>query len=242
MDKGYVLGLDISTKTTGVALLKDNGSNGELILLTHVSPIVKPKPVSKLKEQFDKVRIFETEFLHKYKNLDIQKVVIEEPLLQSNNIYTAGTLLRFNGMIAKAVYEILGVVPEFISSYDARKYAFPELMEIRKFNKKGEPYTEKEMAGKTPVLFGGYDWGVDKKEVIWNKVADMEPKIDWIFDKKQKLKKENYDMADAYACVRGYMCKEGFWGENTTPRTDAPTPVLEAPKKVSTQKRAPKKK
>ena len=42
MDNGYVLGLDVSTKTTGVALLKDNGTDGELTLLTHVSPVVKP--------------------------------------------------------------------------------------------------------------------------------------------------------------------------------------------------------
>jgi|TARA_R110000796_G_scaffold26809_8_gene74103 Holliday junction resolvasome RuvABC endonuclease subunit len=242
MDNGYVLGLDVSTKTTGVALLKDNGTDGELTLLTHVSPVVKPKPLSKLKEQFEKVSIFEAEFLDKYKDLDIRIVVIEEPLLQSNNIYTAGTLLRFNGMIARAVYETLGVVPVFVSSYDARKYAFPDLMEIRTVNKKGEPYTEKEISKKHPVLFGGYDWGIDKKTVIWDKVADLEPKIDWLFDKKQKLKKENYDMADAYACVRGYMHKEQLWGDDAKPRVNAVKPEVKNPNSKPAQKRAPRKK
>jgi hypothetical protein len=50
-------------------------------------------------------------------------VVIEEPLLQSNNVNTVATLLRFNGMISKSVFDTLGV-PDFISSYDARKYSF----------------------------------------------------------------------------------------------------------------------
>jgi hypothetical protein len=43
--------------------------------------------------------------------------------------------LRFNGMISKSVFDTLGVVPDFISSYDARKYSFPELMSVRKFKK-----------------------------------------------------------------------------------------------------------
>jgi hypothetical protein len=57
-----------------------------------------------------------------------------EPLLQSNNVNTVATFIRF-GMISKSVFDTLGVVPDFISSYDARKYSFPELMSVRKFKK-----------------------------------------------------------------------------------------------------------
>jgi hypothetical protein len=114
-------------------------------------------------------------------------------------------------MICRSVYEVLNIVPEFISSYDARKFAFPELMQIRKTNKKGENYTEKEIGGKQPVLFGNYDWEIDKKVVIWEKVNEREPQIVWMYDKHQKLVKENYDMTDAYACVLGQMRKEGKW-------------------------------
>jgi hypothetical protein len=32
-----------------------------------------------------------------------------------------------------------------------------------------------------------------------------------MYDKHQKLAKENYDMTDAYACVLGQMRKEGKW-------------------------------
>ena len=38
-------------------------------------------------------------------------------------------------MISKVVSEVLNVIPDFVSSYDARAYSFPELMQIRKFNK-----------------------------------------------------------------------------------------------------------
>ena len=149
---------------------------------------------------FKKVEIFETEFLSNYKDFNITKVIIEEPLLQSNNIYTVVTLVRFNGMISKSVYDTLGVVPTFISSYDARKYAFPELMAVRTVKKDGTALTEKVISKNTPVLFGGYPFDIDKKYVLWEKVAELEPQITWFFDKKNKLKKETFDMSDAYVC------------------------------------------
>lgn len=206
-----ILGLDVSTKTIGIALFEDLGNKGKLKLLHHVSPNIKPKPSNKLQELFEKTRIFEEEFLNNYVDVGITKVIIEEPLLRSNNVNTVATLLRFNGMISRSVYNTLGVVPEFISSYDARKYAFPELMEVRRHNKKGEPYTEKEISKKKPVLFGNHDWKVDKKMVIWEKVADLEPQIVWEYTKNNTLKKENFDMTDSYACVRALMCRDGVW-------------------------------
>ena len=51
-------------------------------------------------------------------------------------------------MVSRAIYETLNIIPEYISSYDARCYGFPELMAIRTINKKGEAYTEKEIAKK----------------------------------------------------------------------------------------------
>lgn len=207
----FILGLDVSTKTIGISLFLDNGKSGELKLLHHVTPKVKPKTLTKTQELFEKARIFEKDFLNKYKGIGISRVIIEEPLLGSNNVHTVATLLRFNGMISRSVYETLGVVPEFISSYDARKYAFPELMEIRTLKKNGEPYTAKELKGKKPVLFGAYPQNIDKKNVIWEKVNDLEPAIDWQYRKNFSLKPENYDMTDAYTCVRGFMKKMNFW-------------------------------
>lgn len=210
-NNNFILGLDVSTKTIGIALFEDMGDKGELKLLHHVTPKVKPRPTDKMQELFEKARIFEEEFLNKYADIGITRVIIEEPLLGSNNVHTVATLLRFNGMVSRSVYDTLGIIPEFISSYDARCYGFPELMSVRKKNKKGEPYTEKEIAGKKPVLFGDYDWDVDKKMVIWEKVAELEPQIDWQYTKNATLKTENFDMSDSYAAVLGYMNKNKLW-------------------------------
>lgn len=206
-----ILGLDVSTKTIGISLFEDIGENGKLQMLTHITPVIKPKPTDNIELLIKKAQVFQFEFLEKYSDIDITRVIIEEPLLQSNNVNTVSTLLRFNGMICKSVYEVLNIIPEFISSYDARKYAFPDLMQIRTHNKKGEPYTDKEIDKKQPVLFGSYSWDTDKKVVIWERVNEREPQIVWMYDKHQKLVKENYDMTDAYACVLGQMRKEGKW-------------------------------
>lgn len=206
-----ILGLDVSTKTIGIALFEDLGDDGKLQLLTHITPKVKPKPESNIELLMKKAQIFQFEFLEKYSDIDISRVIIEEPLVSSNNVNTVATLLRFNGMICRSVYEVLNIVPEFISSYDARKYGFPELLGLRKFKKNGEPYNEKEMKDKTPVLFGDYNYDADKKVIIWEKVNEREPQVVWMYDKHQRLSKENYDMTDAYTCVLGQLRKEGKW-------------------------------
>jgi hypothetical protein len=207
----YIMGLDVSTKVIGVALFENKGDHGELKLLHHVAPKIKSKKLTKIEELCQKVSIFENEFLSKYKDFGITRVIIEEPLLRSNNVHTVGTLLRFNGMICRSVYETLGVSPDFISSYDSRAYAFPELMAKREFTKKGEPIPQKTIDKSKPVLFGAYPYDVDKKAVIWEKVADLEPKVAWLYDKRGFLRKENYDMSDSYSCVIGYMHKESLW-------------------------------
>jgi len=189
-----VLGLDISTKTIGWALFDLKDKN--LLELTHVSPVIKPKPEDKMEEMMFKVDAFEDK-LKNYKDLGISKVIIEEPLLNSNNVWTVGTLLRYNSMISRSIYKILGIVPNYISTYNSRKYAWPELVQE---NDKGKR-----------VLFGGLPKTIDKKELIWNKVSDAEPQITWLYTRNNTLKKECFDQADAYTCVLGYMKKENIW-------------------------------
>tara|TARA_R110000765_G_scaffold88958_1_gene170011 strand:- start:96 stop:686 length:591 start_codon:yes stop_codon:yes gene_type:complete len=192
--EGTILGLDVSTKTIGIALFN---ADGKLLELTHITPRPKPKPETKVGELIKKANTF-GEFIEKYKDLKINKVIIEEPLLRSNNVNTVGTLLRYNGMISKICYDQLGILPEYISTYNSRKFAFPELMVSRK-------------EGSKPVLFGGYDTKIDKKMVVWEKVATLEPQIVWLYTRNQTLKKESFDMTDAYACVLGHMKEKGLW-------------------------------
>jgi RNase H-fold protein (predicted Holliday junction resolvase) len=206
-EEKVIMGLDVSSKTIGICLFN---TNGKLLELTHITPKIKPQPETKLEELFKKVDAFER-LLTRYIELDIERVIIEEPLLSSNNVYTVATLLKFNGMISKVVSEVLNVIPEFISSNDSRRYSFPELVQKRTHNKKGEPYSQKDIDKAKPVLFGSYSWDVDKKQIVWDKVADLEPQIVWEYDKNQKLKKENFDMTDAYSCVRAIMCRDNIW-------------------------------
>jgi hypothetical protein len=193
-DSPKVLGLDVSTKTIGWSLF--DIQSRELLELTHISPVPKPKVEDKIEELILKSNIFRQK-LENYVGMGIKYVVIEEPLLNSNNVYTVGTLMRFNTLVCKEVYDVLGVVPVFISTYNSRKFAFPELVQE---NDKGKF-----------VLFGGLPKTIDKKNVIWDLVAKREPQITWMYTKNNTLKKENFDMTDAYSCALGYMKMMEIW-------------------------------
>jgi hypothetical protein len=187
-NKPKILGLDISTKTIGWALFDLTGS--KLLELTHFSPKIKPQPEDKLEELMKKADAF-NKHLQGYKDMGIVRVIIEEPLLNSNNIYTVGTLLRYNTMVCKSIYDTFQIVPTFISTYNARKYAFPDLVGP---NGKGKN-----------VLFGGYPKDIDKKQVIWDHVNAVCSEVNWLYGKTGNLKKENFDMADAATAVIGYI-------------------------------------
>ena len=183
-----ILGLDVSTKTIGWALF--DLSSRDLLELTHISPRPIPASDNKIEEMILKSELFKKK-LEEYKGLGIVRVVIEEPLLNSNNAYTIGTLLRYNTLITKQVYDVLGIVPDYVSTYESRKQAFPELVQK---NEKGKF-----------VLFGGYPKDCDKKQIIWELVAKREPQITWLYTRNNTLKKENFDMTDAYTVVLSYI-------------------------------------
>ena len=193
-DSPKVLGLDVSTKTIGWALFDIESKN--LLELTHISPIPKPKSENKIEELILKSGIFRKK-LEEYVGMGIQSVIIEEPLLNSNNVYTVGTLMRFNTLICKEVYDVLGVVPEFLSTYNSRKFAFPHLVQK---NDKGKF-----------VLFGAFSKDIDKKVIIWEQVAKREPQFTWLYTKNNTLKKENFDQTDAYCAALGYMKMKEIW-------------------------------
>lgn len=211
--KKIAMGLDVSTSTIGVCIVLDDETDyGKILELTHISPKVSNK-IKGVEQLFLKKKIFE-DFIVKFKDFGIDEVVIEEPLLRSNNVNTVGTLLRFNGMISDCVYNILGIVPNYISSYDARKYSFPNLMSIRKFGKDEKQYDYnkilKEIQQCKMVLFGDYPWAIDKKTVIQGNVSEIFPDVPWIYNKKGELKKENFDATDAYVACLGLLNKQKY--------------------------------
>lgn len=204
-----ILGLDVSTACIGISIVKDNGDEKpEIMELTHVSPKISSK-IKGIEALFLRKNIFENDFLTKFSDYGITDVVIEEPLLRSNNVNTVATLLRFNGMIAECVYRKLNIVPRFISSYDARMYSFPELVSLRKYNKKGEAYKlkhiEDAISKNNIVLFGNFPFDIDKKNVMMNMVNERFPNIPWIYNKNGDFKKENFDACDSLICSLAYI-------------------------------------
>lgn len=229
-NKKVILGLDISVTCIGVTVLMDDDSEyGKIIELTHISPKISSK-IEGMEQLFLKKNIFE-KFINKYKDFGIDEVVIEEPLLSSNNVNTCATLLRFNGMISDSIYNILGVVPIYISSYDARKYSFPSLMAVRKYNKEGQQYDYRHILNRIVncnlVLFGSYSWEVDKKIVIQDKVSEIFPDIQWLYNSKGELLKQNFDAADSYVVCLAHMNRQRY-GELEFKVSNIKTPELDS--------------
>ena len=209
-----ILGLDVSTTTIGISLvvIDDNGDIRP-VEVTHLR-LNTPAKIKGAKALFMKNDMF-TDKLREYADkYVIDSVVIEEPLISSNNSNTVSTLLKFNGIVSWSVYHILGVVPEYISSYDARKYGMPQLMAVRKYDKKGNEYPYKKVKSAIIkdelVLFGEYSFDVAKKFIIWNYISERFPNIEWIEDKKGDLKKENFDASDSLICILGYLNRRKY--------------------------------
>lgn len=214
-----ILGIDISTTCLGVSLVKYSHDGLEILKISHVKPKI-PRKVKGTEALFLKAKQFKDEFIDKYKDIGLTDIIIEEPLPNSQNNHTVITLLRFNGMISQSIYEATGIVPKYISSYDARKYAFPEIMAIRKFNKRGEEYSiekiRRSLKENKLVAWGSYPFDVLKKHVLQNKISELFPYIEWEYDKKGELKTENFDASDSLVCILGYINKEKY--ENTEAR------------------------
>jgi hypothetical protein len=105
-------------------------------------------------------------------------------------------LLRYNSMITKSIYDILGIVPNLYQH-------------IIQENMLGLICYKKTI--KINLYYLVDYQKIDKKEIIWKKVSDKEPQITWQFTKNNTLKKECFDMADSYTCVLGYMKEEKIW-------------------------------
>lgn len=211
-----ILGLDLSTACIGVSIVKYDGKNIDILKVSHVKPKV-PNKIKGTEALFYKAKIFKEQFIEKNMGLGITDVIIEEPLPTSQHTRGISTLLRFNGMLSQSIYEATGVVPIYISSYDARKYAFPELMAVRKFNKNEEVYPltklRKSIKNNDLVLFGGYPFSCQKKYILWNKISELYPYIEWEYDKNGELTTENFDASDSLICILGQISKEKHEGE-----------------------------
>jgi hypothetical protein len=213
-----ILGLDISTSCIGASVIYDDGINPPTIeKITHIVPKI-PNKIKGIEALIKRKEIFENEFLKNIKNdFTISECVIEAPLifaLGNSNPTTVAQLQKFNALLSEAVYYELGIIPYYISSLDARTYAFPELFGIRKFNRKGDEYDIKhvknDIKNKNIVPFADYPFDCDKKSVVMNLVNEKYPNINWVFNNKGDFKKENFDACDSLVCALAYSNLKRF--------------------------------
>ena len=212
-----ILGLDISTSCIGISIILDKeNEEPEIVKITHVVPKI-PSKIKGIEALILRKEIFERDFLSTIKDVGITECIIESPITHTSaksNAQTVAQLLQFNGLLSEAVYRVLGIVPHYITSYDARMYSFPELLAIRKFNKKGEQYPlqhiQKAIKENHLVPFGTYPFDCDKKNIMMNLVCEKYPDINWIYDAKGELKKENYDACDSLVCALAYVNQKRY--------------------------------
>lgn len=218
-----ILGLDISTACIGISIISDDGVNEpEILNVTHIAPKI-PSKKKGIEALILRKEIFEKVFLKQIECSGITECVIESPLnyaTGNSNAQTVSQLLQFNGLLSEAVYRVLNIVPHYVSSYDARMKSFPELMSIRKFNKKGEIYPvnhfKKALKDNHLVLFGSYPFDCDKKSIMMNVVQDKYPDLKWVYDKNGELKKQNYDACDSLVCALAYVNEKRYGDINPT--------------------------
>jgi hypothetical protein len=84
----------------------------------------------------------------------------------------------------------------------ARKYAAD-----KKGNEYNTKHIDKAMKDSSIVLFGSYPFDIDKKTVMMNMVNEMysDNPIEWVLNKNNELKKENYDACDSLICTLAYI-------------------------------------
>lgn len=203
-----ILGMDVSTHCIGMTIASIEADNIEVLEMTHLRLKVNKK-IRGIEALLVKSQLLK-EKLESLKEYHISRVIIEEPQINSNKELNY-LIFKFNGMVSQNIYDIMGIIPEFITSNDARKFAFPELIAIRKFNKQGNIYNKERIIQSIQknelVLFGGFHYDISKKYVLFNEIINKFPHLQWIYDKNGNLTNENFDASDSLISIIGFLNK-----------------------------------
>ena len=194
--KNYSLSLDVSTTNVGVALWNEKGGLMELKhleLKIDKNISVEDRYIYKSNLFRDYLISFKQRVEEEYECV-INNVFIEAPLSNTpKNINTTAMLLGFNGIACYTIYQIFDVIPKKISVHDSRKIFCPEFIKT----------TKKRTGEIKETLSFPKGWkNKEKKEYIREKVAKLEPHIEWFYTRNDTIRDSSYDMSDAY-CV-GY--------------------------------------
>jgi len=110
-----ILGLDISTSITGLAVVD---KSGKLLYTDHID-------TRKEKNIFDKASKVRAVLLELKNSNSIEHIFIEQPFTFFNSggssAKTMATLQRFNGMVSWIANEVFKVEPDYIGASEARK-------------------------------------------------------------------------------------------------------------------------
>ena len=168
------IGLDISTTVIGIALF-DN--NDKICSLEYIKFKQKTTLFERLDDFINHIEKLSLALNLKEGENKIQHISIEEPLKKFkgkfSNADTIQKLTMMNAMVSGYMYKTFGCEPRYYNVNTARKSVFPDLV----------------IPQSSP----------NKKYLIWEKVVEKEPQINWKYSKiTHKLIQENFDMTDAY--------------------------------------------
>lgn len=199
MEKEYILGLDVSTSTVGIALFD---LSGKLLELNHVSPIIKDETILKHDLLWEKSSLVIDFLVENYPPEKISEIILETPLISSKQKDTAGLLNYFGGIFfghLRSKYNNSKI--DYITVDEARRYGLPEIV-----------------GGKNKTLFGAFNNLLDKsvmkdckKMIVLSLVAQRYPTIVWLLNNNLTIDKKNLDRADAITVVLGYKQKNKNW-------------------------------
>lgn len=110
-----ILGLDVSTSSTGWAILDDSGTLVEMGSFK----------LTKHDNLFDKAQAVREGLLVLKQKHQVTKISIEEPLQGfrrgMSSAHTLLTLARFNGIVSWLAFDVFGIKPIFFDSTSARR-------------------------------------------------------------------------------------------------------------------------
>jgi Holliday junction resolvasome RuvABC endonuclease subunit len=171
-----ILGLDVSSSSTGYTILNKDGSFVE-------SSFIRLTTTKKLKDKYDKLEKVEQVLRELKKKHDVKQIFVEEMLSKmKKGRSTPQTLITcawFNGAVCNICNRVFGVKPILVKFANARKH-----MGIRKANKK---------------------LGENIKEVVMKKVVDIEPGWILSYTAQGNITPGLFDAADSYVIAKaGY--------------------------------------
>ena len=173
-----ILGLDVSTSTTGYCVLASDGTIKEIGYI----------PLSREPELAIKGVLFMDKLTDILDRFDVDRIIIEKIFTRyGKGMSSAQTITRlasFNGIVQFICYQQTGKIPELIPVAEARKIV-------------GIKTTTKKKAGK-PVKEQVFEWALENVDYQWpTKVLKSGPRKG-----QTTYLNEAYDMCDAWVVAK----------------------------------------